>query len=184
MLEPVTFVAATAGDLPALHALVHGAYRGDSARRGWTHEADLLDGQRIDRPSLEAALVDPAQLILLARQDDILTGCVQISDRGDGLAYLGMLSVDPARQAGGLGRRLVAAAEAAARDRFGATRMEMTVIVQRAELIAWYERLGYKRTGETRPFPATDPRFGLPRRDDLAFTVLVRHLADESPGPT
>lgn len=176
MTESVTFAAATAGDLPELHTLVHGAYRGDSARRGWTHEADLLDGQRIDRPSLEAALADPTQLILLARQDGVLTGCVQISDRGDGLAYLGMLSVDPVRQAGGLGRRLVAAAEVAAHDQFGAMCMEMTVIVQRAELIAWYERLGYERTGETRPFPATDPRFGLPRRDDLAFTVLARSL--------
>ena len=159
---------------------MHGAYRGDSARRGWTHEADLLDGQRIDRASLEATLADPSQLILLARQDGALAGCVQITDRGDGLAYLGMLSVDPARQAGGIGRSLVAAAESAARDRFGARRMEMTVIIQRAELIAWYERLGYARTGETRPFPATDPRFGLPRRDDLAFTVLVRPLAGES----
>ncbi|WP_339914537.1 GNAT family N-acetyltransferase [uncultured Brevundimonas sp.] len=177
MTETLTFAEATADDLPALHTLVHGAYRGDSARRGWTHEADLLDGQRIDRPTLEAALADPAQLILLARQDGALSGCVQISDRGDGLAYLGMLSVDPARQGGGLGRRLVAAAEAAARDKFGAGRMEMTVIIQRAELIAWYERLGYTRTGETRPFPATDPRFGLPRRDDLAFTVLTRPLA-------
>lgn len=180
MTDALTFAAATIGDLPALHTLVHGAYRGDSARRGWTHEADLLDGQRIDRPSLEAALADSAQLILLARQDGELVGCVQITGRGDGLAYLGMLSVDPARQAGGLGRRLVAAAETAAQTRFGALRMEMTVIVQRTELIAWYERLGYRRTGETRPFPATDPRFGLPRRDDLAFTVLVRPLTDES----
>ena len=176
MTETLTFAEATVDDLPELHTLVHGAYRGDSARRGWTHEADLLDGQRIDRPSLEAALVDPTQLILLTRQTGVLTGCVQISDRGDGLAYLGMLSVDPARQAGGLGRRLVAAAEVAARDQFGAARMEMTVIVQRTELIAWYQRLGYVRTGETRPFPATDPRFGLPRRDDLAFTVLARSL--------
>tara|TARA_R110000787_G_scaffold90571_5_gene191112 strand:- start:628 stop:1161 length:534 start_codon:yes stop_codon:yes gene_type:complete len=177
MIEAVIFSEATVDDLPALLTLVHGAYRGDSARRGWTHEADLLDGQRIDRPALEAALADSTQLILLAREDGILIGCVQISDRGDGLAYLGMLSVDPARQAAGLGRRLVMAAETAARDRFGAGRMEMTVIIQRSELIAWYERLGYVRTGETRPFPATDPRFGLPRRDDLAFAVLTKTLA-------
>jgi hypothetical protein len=70
----------------------------------------------------------------------------------------------------------VAAAERTARDLFGATRMEMTVIVQRAELIAWYQRRGYRPTGETRPFPATDPRFGLPRRNDLAFVVLEKAL--------
>jgi GNAT superfamily N-acetyltransferase len=94
-----------------------------------------------------------------------------------GLAYLGMLSVAPHDQGQGTGRALIAAAEATARDRFGASRMEMTVIIQRTELIDWYVRRGYRRTGETRPFPATDPRFGLPRRDDLAFAVLERDLA-------
>ena len=53
----------------------------------------------------------------------------------------------------------------------------MTVIAQRAELIAWYERRGYARTGEARPFPYGDPRFGEPRRDDLSFLVLEKPLA-------
>jgi ribosomal protein S18 acetylase RimI-like enzyme len=176
MTEALIFSEATFDDLPSLHTLVHGAYRGDSARRGWTHEADLLDGQRTDVEALRAMLDDPTYVILLAKRGVVLAGCVSVADKGEGLAYLGMLSVDPERQGEGLGRRLVAAAEDTARSRFGATRMEMTVIVQRAELIAWYERLGYARTGETRPFPATDPRFGLPRRDDLAFTVLARSL--------
>lgn len=166
------------GDAVPLQALVHRAYRGDTARRGWTHEADLLDGNRIDVATIEGLLTHPAEAILLAQQDDRPgpVGCVQVSDRGGGLAYLGMLSVEPDLQGGGLGRALVAAAERIARDRFGATRMEMTVIVQREELIAWYERLGYGRTGERRPFPATDPRFGLPRRNDLAFIVLEKSL--------
>ncbi len=164
-------------DAEGLFALVHAAYRGDSARRGWTHEADLLDGGRIDRPGLEALLSDPDQSVLVAEEAGRLTGCVQVTRQGGDMAYLGMLSVDPALQGRGLGRRLVAAAEDEARVRFAARRMEMTVIVQRAELIAWYERLGYGRTGEMRPFPATDPRFGRPRRDDLAFVVLERDLA-------
>lgn len=175
MTEP-TFRRATADDVPALHALVHGAYRGDSARRGWTHEADLLEGSRIDLPTLEAIVADPAQVVLLAERDGRLLGCVQVTDRGRGLAYLGMLTVDPVLQGGGLGRSLIAAAEAAARDRLGARTMEMTVIVQRTELIDWYARRGYLPTGEGRPFPATDPRFGLPKRDDLAFVVLARDL--------
>lgn len=175
MTEP-TFRRATADDVPALHALVHGAYRGDSARRGWTHEADLLEGSRIDLPTLEAIVADPAQVVLLAERDGRLLGCVQVTDRGRGLAYLGMLTVDPVLQGGGLGRSLIAAAETAARDRLGARTMEMTVIVQRTELIDWYGRRGYLPTGERRPFPATDPRFGLPKRDDLAFVVLARDL--------
>jgi len=163
-------------DARALHALVHGAYRGESARRGWTHEADLLGGIRIDIATLDALIADPTQVVLLAERDGGLVGCVQVTDKGRGLAYLGMLTVDPALQGAGLGRALIAAAEAAARARFRARTMEMTVIAQRAELIDWYGRRGYLPTGETRPFPATDPRFGTPKRDDLAFVVLARDL--------
>lgn len=168
---------ATAADLAALHRLIEGAYRGDGARRGWTHEADLLGGQRTDLDALHEILADPAQVLLLAQADEDVRACVLIADKGDGLAYLGMLTVDPALQGVGLGRRLVRAAEAEAVARFAARRMEMTVIVQRVELIAWYARLGYTATGEMRPFPMDQPRFGLPRRDDLAFTVLARDLA-------
>lgn len=165
--------AATAADLPALHALVERAYRGDSARSGWTHEADLLGGQRTDRAALAETLADRAQMLLVAEEGEALVGTVTVTRHDP--AHIGMLAVDPPRQAGGLGRQLVAAAEAAA-HRAGATAIEMTVIGARPELIAWYERLGYTRTGEVRPFPATNPRFGLPKRDDLDFVILRRGL--------
>lgn len=171
------FRLARPGDAVALQPLVHRAYRGDSARRGWTHEADLLDGQRIDLASLETILADPTQAVIVAERGGAAVGCVQVSNRRGGLAYLGMLTVDPLLQGSGLGRRLIAAAERHAVEQFGARRMEMTVIAQRVELIDWYARRGYLPTGEVRPFPATDPRFGLPRRDDLAFVVLARSLA-------
>lgn len=181
---PETFRPATLGDIERLHPFVHSAYRGDSARRGWTHEADLLDGQRIEAEGLADVIGAGDQVVLLAEDDGELVGCVQVTDKGEGLAYLGMLSVDPALQGKGLGRRLIAAAEQEAHERFGALTMEMTVIVQRRELIDWYGRCGYRETGETRPFPVADPRFGLPRRDDLAFTVLSRDLsASERPIP-
>ena len=170
------FSLATPVDLEPLHTLVHAAYRGDSARRGWTHEADLLDGSRIDHDSLHSAITTPGQVVLVATDGKALTACVHVTDRGEGLAYLGMLTVDPSLQARGLGRRLIAAAEAHAFRHFGTRRMEMTVIVHRHELIEWYQRRGYRLTGETRPFPATDPRFGLPKREDLAFTVLEKPL--------
>ena len=170
------FRPAAPDDVPALRALIESAYRGDSAKVGWTHEADLLGGQRTDEAELRDILADASRIILLAEIDGALTGCVQVADQGRGLAYLGLLTVDPARQAGGLGRLLIEAAEAEAAARFAATRMEMTVIRQRAELIAWYERRGYRLTGETRPFPLDDPPFGLPRTRDLAFVVLEKTL--------
>ena len=170
-LEP-----ATHDDLSALHALIESAYRGDSARAGWSHEADLLDGQRTDLAALEDILCDAAQHMLVLRDNEVLRACVMLTDKGEGLAYLGMLTVDPRRQSAGLGRMILAAAEDHAAAQFGARRVEMTVIAQRDELIAWYERRGYARTGERRPFPAHDPRFGLPRRGDLEFVVLEKRL--------
>lgn len=175
-MSDLTFRRAVAGDVGQLQPFVHAAYRGDSARRGWTHEADLLDGQRIDTEAMTEVIADPRQLVVLAERNGRLAGCVQVTDKGGGLAYLGMLSVDPAAQGQGTGRRLITAAEGAAVKHFGAGTMEMTVIVQRTELIDWYVRCGYALTGETRPFPATDPRFGLPKRPDLAFVVLGRDL--------
>lgn len=171
---------ATLDDVPRLQPLVHHAYRGERARAGWTHEADLLEAQRIDEDQLAESIGDPAQTILLAEEAGVLVGCVQVTDKGDGLSYLGMLTVDARRQAQGLGRRLLAEAEGLAQARFGATRMEMTVIVQRGELIEWYGRRGYGPTGERRPFPYSDVRFGLPRRGDLEFVVLEKRLGDDA----
>ncbi len=179
MTEMLSIRPAAQADIPLLHALVESAYRGDSARRGWTHEADLLGGQRTDPDALAALIADPRQCLLLAFSGDEPAGCVQVSKVTEGIAYLGMLAVDPARQAGGLGRTLIAAAEDHARRAFGAGTMEMTVIRQRGELIAYYQRRGYALTGEERPFPLADPRFGLPINPDLAFVVLARSLSAE-----
>lgn len=162
---------ATPTDLPRLHPVVERAYRGDSARMGWTHEADLLSDTRTDLATL-ASLIDGDSRILIALDGDTILGCVNIADRGDGLAYLGLLCVGPELQARGIGKQLIAAAEATARDCFAADRVEMTVIDRRVELIAWYERHGYTRSHETRPFPvAVDP--------PLTMTVLVKPLFDQ-----
>jgi ribosomal protein S18 acetylase RimI-like enzyme len=174
-LEP-----AKPSDISALHRLIEAAYRGDSARRGWTHEADLLDGQRTDVEAIAGMLADPAQHLLLHRSDGELDGCIALSEKGDGRVYLGLVTVDPGRQGSGVGGGLLAAAEAFAARGLQALRAEITVIWQREELIAWYERRGYRRTGERRPFPYDDPRFGLPRRGDLEFVVLEKVLSSPS----
>ncbi|AMO70515.1 GNAT family N-acetyltransferase [Sphingorhabdus sp. M41] len=168
----MNFEPAKYGDVPALHALVESAYRGESARRGWTHEADLLGGQRTDAKALREIIAANDQVILLAKDGNRITGCVQLSHVGDGLAYLGLLTVDPTLQAGGLGKRLLAESERFVRDHWQAKAIEMTVIRQRNDLIAYYERRGYARTGEHRPFPHGDRRFGLPKTPELEFAVL------------
>lgn len=168
---------AALADLPALHRLIESAYRGDTARRGWTYEADLLGGQRTDEDDLTDIMADPARAFVVAETSDGIVGCVMIADRGGGTAYFGMLSVDPDRQASGLGRRLLAEAELEVARRFGATRMEMRIINHRPELEAWYERRGYSLNGREEPFPMDDPRFGLPKRRDLKFQVMEKALS-------
>jgi GNAT superfamily N-acetyltransferase len=168
-------------DVPALHRLIESAYRGDSARRGWTHEADMLGGQRTDEDALVAMLGDPMQRILVAEIDGALAGSVQVQNRDGGRAYLGQLAVDPDQQAGGIGSRLIEAAEALAVSVFDASIMEMTVIIQRTELTAYYVRRGYRETGEMRPFPFDNNRIGVATRRDLAFTVLEKVLRSPMP---
>ena len=153
----LTIRPARSPDLAILQPLIQRAYRGDDARAGWTHEADLLDGERIGVAELEAMIADPAERLLVGFDGDRMIGCVRVANSGGGLAYLGLLCVDPLLQAGGYGKQLILAAETMARDTFGADRIEMTVIDTRAELIAFYERRGYARAG-TRAFPVVvDP---------------------------
>lgn len=161
---------ATAADVDAVVALVESAYRGDSSRAGWTTEADLLDGQRTDADEVRAVLDD----LVVAEEDGELVGCCTLIPREDH-AYFGMFAVRPGLQGGGVGSRLLAAAEDLAAEH-GAKRVEMTVISSRRELVDFYLRRGYVDTGEARPFPYGDPRFGVPRRDDLVFTVLTKDL--------
>lgn len=116
-------------------------------------------------------------LVLLAERDGALVACCHLEQQGD-TGYFGMFAVSPELQAAGLGRRLLAEAERIARDEWQVMAMRMTVIEQRAELIAWYERRGYRLTGETRPFPYGDARFGLPRRDDLRFMWMSKSLRE------
>lgn len=171
------FRAATPADIPAIVALVESAYRGESSRAGWTTEADLLDGRRTGPDDVQACLDRPDSRILLA--EDAATGALLASAHvclDDGCGYFGMFAVDPTRQAGGIGRAVLAEAERIAREAWRAPSMRMTVIDVREELIAWYQRRGYRRTGIRSPFPYGDARFGLPRRDDLRFERLEKPL--------
>jgi ribosomal protein S18 acetylase RimI-like enzyme len=172
----LAFRAATEEDVPALVALVESAYRGEASRAGWTTEADLLGGQRTDPEGVAAVVADPGSIVLTAERAGRLVACCHLERRG-GEAYFGMFAVSPGLQGAGLGKAVLAEAERTARAEWGARRMQMTVIRQRDDLIAWYERRGYSRTGELSPFPYGDERFGIPRRSDLAFELLVKPLA-------
>lgn len=170
-----TLRIATEADAPALSDLVNSAYRGDSSRQGWTTEADLLDGQRTDAAALADLVRRPGHVLLLFHEGDHLVASVHLENRGDH-AYLGMLTVRPDIQARGLGKLVVAEAESWIRAAWGVGRVRMTVITRRTELIAWYQRRGYRDTGEREPFPVSDVRFGIPKVDSLEFVVLEKSI--------
>jgi ribosomal protein S18 acetylase RimI-like enzyme len=175
MTEELTLRIATPDDAADLSALVNSAYRGEGSKKGWTTEAELLGGQRVDVEGLVQAIAEPDSVILLHERDRRLVACVLLERTGDS-CYLGMLTVDPNLQAAGIGQRLLAGAERWAVDHWSSRAMEMTVLVQRTVLIAWYERHGYARTGKRKAFPYDDPRFGIPLRPDLEFEVLRKPL--------
>ncbi len=174
-LHALRFRSAVADDIDAIVALVESAYRGDASRRGWTTEADLLDGQRIDRRGVAELLAKAGARVVLVERDAGLVACCEVQ-RQDDTAYFGMFSVKPDAQGRGIGKQVLAEAERIAREDWKCHEMQMTVIDIRAELIAWYERLGYRRSGIHKPFPYGDERFGIPRRDDLRFEILSRPL--------
>ncbi|HEX5661672.1 MAG TPA: GNAT family N-acetyltransferase [Polyangiales bacterium] len=171
----LTFRTAQLDDVDEIVEMVESAYRGDGSRAGWTTEADLLDGQRTDAAAITELIRGQLTRIVLALSAELTIGSVLLAEERNGV-YLGMLTVRPNAQARGVGRALLAEVERIARsERLGRT-IRMTVIGQRAELIAWYARRGYLPTGEHEPFPYGQPRFGLPRRDDLYFAVLEKKL--------
>lgn len=179
MTDALHFRAATGDDIDAVVGLVESAYRGEASRAGWTTEADLLDGRRTGADDVGACIARPRSRIVLAETHAAgqvqLLGCAHIADE-DGAGYFGMFSIVPGLQGGGIGKRLLAECERIVRDEWNLPVMRMTVIDVREELIAFYERRGYRRTGIHKPFPYGDERFGIPKRPDLRFEVLEKRL--------
>lgn len=166
-------IPATIEDAAALNALVNSAYRGDSGRQGWTTEADLIEGTRIDVDGMTEILKDPKATILKYVDDEKILACVELL-RADNKLYLGMLTVSPLLQGKGIGKELLCVAEQEALKQNCET-IFMQVISVRQELIDWYLRHGYIKTGERKPFHFTDPRFGQPKQQ-LEFVMLEKKV--------
>lgn len=172
------FVPATDDDVPDIVALMNRAYRGTGSAAGWSTEASYLAGDRTTVANLRADLRAKPGASLLKWVEPLgekMLGCVWLEPLEGRTWYLGSLATEPDRQNSGLGRTLLAAAEDWVRAR-DATSVRMTVVNVRDALIGWYERRGYRLTGETEPFPYGDDRFGTPLRDDLDFVVLQKDL--------
>jgi ribosomal protein S18 acetylase RimI-like enzyme len=167
-------------DLAEVADLVNAAYRGEGGQTGWTSEVGMVDGQRTTAAALkEDFATSAAASILVLRDATDLLACARVERttgiRGQSICDIGMLAVRPGAQDRGLGRAMLHRAEAEGIG-MGAQVARMTVVSVRESLIAWYERHGYRRTGETERFPYEDARFGAPVRSDLEFVVLEKPL--------
>ncbi len=152
---------ATLADIPELLPLVNSAFRGEISKKGWTHEANLIEGEaRTDEATMREMMLEPDSTMLKYQNEaGQIIACVYLRKRERGL-YLGMLTVSPELQGGGVGKQLLTAAEEVARQ-YNCPCIYMTVLSVRHELVAWYERHGYHQTGEMQPFNV-EARFGVP----------------------
>ena len=167
-------------EIDRIVALVNDAYRGSAKTPGWTHETELLAGQRIDAASVSSMLMRADSTVLVMKREQHVAGCVALQRLADDTWYLSMLAVDPEHQVGGVGKAIMAGAEKFALER-GGQRMKISVINRREPLIAWYERQGYVRTGAVEAFPYEDASVGTPLRDDLALVMLIKPLPEDAP---
>jgi len=170
---------AVPADYAEIIDLANLAYRGrEGAVPSWNIEKGIVSGQRIDHSLLREELVakrDGALLVYREEEDGPLLGTAWLNPESDGVWSMGLLTVRPELQNQQLGRRLLAAAETYASDR-GAKHMRIGVLHVRDTLIAWYERRGYRATGETEPYPTDDLRFGTPLRENLHFLIMEKKL--------
>jgi len=164
----------TLEDVSALNNLVNSAYRGEFSKKGWTSEADLLGGIRITEEELIDTIQKTDTIILKFTDNQTIIACMMLVEKTDKL-YLGMLTVSPELQGGGIGKQLLKQAEIIAQEK-GLSKIGMTVISARQELIDWYKRKGYVETGEREPF-LVDYHFGDPKQF-LEFIVMEKVIKD------
>ncbi len=199
--ETMKYRQANIEDIELLVSLVNKAYRGNESKVGWTTEADFLDGQRTDKTEMIDLLSkkDSCMLVYPSEEGE-LNACVylelQASPQANSSAtssankadksshnpsakpsvYLGMLTVKPHLQGKGWGKQVLKDAETWIKENWNATKIQMTVITIRTELLEFYERRGYTRTATVAPFPYGDETKGIPLRDDLKFVYLEKML--------
>ena len=166
---------ATAADAEEIAGLVNRAYRPAPGLEGWTHESALVAGPRTSAEMVRALQRRGSAVLVLCRAGRIVA-CVHVeakpSEHG-AAAYIGMLATEPVEQAIGLGKRMLACAEEYAVAEFGARVFRMSVLVSRPELLAFYLRRGYVRSGALEGFP-DDAGAGAPRVAGLLLETLVK----------
>jgi len=172
MMQALSFRSALVSDSATIAALANAAYRGDSSRQGWTTEADLLDGLRTTATDVGQLIASGRSEILVCMRGEHLIASVCLERDADA-AHIGMFVVNPAMQGSGVGKQLLTYAEAYAAQHWAVNKFYMYVITLRHELIAFYERRGYRRTGIVKTFPV-NPEMWQPKMSGLQLELLEK----------
>lgn len=171
-MTELTLREATISDAADIARIVNMAYRPEPGTEGWTHESDLVSGDRTS--AAQVAQLLRHSVILLGLRGAAIVACVQIESK-DMAAHIGMLAVEPAMQGAGVGKTMLAHAEAYAQCSLGAQECVLVVVAARIELIQFYRRRGYEDTGQRLPYP-TEARVGTPRDVTLDLVVLCKRV--------
>lgn len=167
--------SAKVSDVPALLQLVEDAYRGGKATVAWKNEHDRVTGPRTSKNELSRYITSTeSSILVLESGNGTFAGCVCVEKQGAD-AHIGLLAVNPSFQNQGVGRRLLEDAESYGQAQFGCTSGVMWVLSGRDELLEFYRRRGYEKTGETVPFPAEEYGVTLLKGAPL-FTVIRRQF--------
>ncbi len=166
------FRKATITDVEAITKLVNNAYRPSTGVSGWTHESDIVSGDRTDIPQIIEILSKKDSVVIVGLNDETIIACVHVERVGRS-SYIGMLAVDPSLQAHGVGKNMLAYAEKYAKDNFNPDKFVMAVVSARHELISFYQRRGYQKTGETMEYPL-NAGVGQPKLENLKVEILEK----------
>lgn len=169
------FRLASPADIEKIVALVNAAYRPQPGAAGWTHEAELIEGQRTTPAQVAKMLARPHSIMLLALKQHEIVGCIHLEKDTDNMTHLGMFAINPHQQTQGLGKQLLVFAEHYAHKHFATEKFSMIVLSARTELIAFYLRRGYHRTHMKMNYPKS-AGVGTPKVADLTLERLEKHV--------
>lgn len=167
-----TFRTASESDAEAISQLVNKAYRPESGASGWTHESNLVSGSRTSLAQVVEIMSKPDSVILVGLKDSQIVACVHVEKDGNN-SHIGMLAVNPMLQGAGAGKQILEHAERFASASFGSEKFIMVVVSSRSELISFYLRRGYQKTGTIMDYPLSAGA-GIPRHDGLKIEVMEK----------
>jgi ribosomal protein S18 acetylase RimI-like enzyme len=152
-----------------LHGLVIEALAGEE--QNWSGKPHFHPEDAVSVEELQALIAAPRSRLLAAFDGDEIVGCVLVTRNAGGRSTLGLLGVDQHSRRRGLGAKLILAAETIAVETFGSDQIELCVLDGRARLMAYYEKQGFRRTGERR---------SIRRRlhTEMEFVVMGKMLAE------